>query len=287
MFYRGHIDNLRREDAEFVWQIWPSEGNLILLRGLLITGNQPLLLVIASLCAIVPLYSFLSNRSPDSETTPSVIFLFLCCANVVILMYKVALTDPGIIPRRAVAERIHNVSGGESGSKLDLIDPFHDSPGTTFCRTCEIWRPLNAHHCRDCGNCVLGFDHHCAVLNNCVGQRNYPYFFALLPGICLLAIGFLFQIKFPNDGAETEQSMIVVIIGRISILMACLVLVFLVALFSFHVWLIFVARTTTKRHLRAQSSSGASVWMRLGLCDSLVDLRARIGPNFAHNNFDP
>ena len=31
-----------------------------------------------------------------------------------------------------------------------------------------------------CNNCVVGFDHHCTLLNNCIGKRNLRAFNALL-----------------------------------------------------------------------------------------------------------
>lgn len=51
---------------------------------------------------------------------------------------------------------------------------------TKYCKTCNIWRPLRAHHCRVCNNCIETQDHHCVWLNNCVGRRNYRYFFTFV-----------------------------------------------------------------------------------------------------------
>lgn len=46
-------------------------------------------------------------------------------------------------------------------------------------------------HCRACDRCVMGFDHHCKWLNNCVGQRNYKHFFALVTStVSLLVVQF-------------------------------------------------------------------------------------------------
>ena len=43
-----------------------------------------------------------------------------------------------------------------------------------YCRTCRVWRPPRAAHCRECGWCVDRFDHHCGALGNCVGRGTTP-----------------------------------------------------------------------------------------------------------------
>ncbi|XP_062068588.1 palmitoyltransferase ZDHHC11-like [Lepus europaeus] len=46
-----------------------------------------------------------------------------------------------------------------------------------YCHLCQIKVNKHTKHCRTCNKCVAGFDHHCDWLNNCVGSRNYWYFF--------------------------------------------------------------------------------------------------------------
>ncbi|KAJ3069688.1 Palmitoyltransferase [Podochytrium sp. JEL0797] len=50
------------------------------------------------------------------------------------------------------------------------------SNAVRFCRKCDTEKPPRAHHCRECGMCVLKMDHHCPWLNNCVGFYNHGYF---------------------------------------------------------------------------------------------------------------
>merc|ERR1711871_76701 len=73
--------------------------------------------------------------------------------------------------------------------------PSHEAGGKSvplkLCRTCKIYRPPKASHCRECNNCVHGFDHHCPFVRNCVGGRNYGLFSAFLWSLCgaILSVG--------------------------------------------------------------------------------------------------
>lgn len=52
--------------------------------------------------------------------------------------------------------------------------PLH--PNSRYCEKCELVKPYRAHHCRHCGTCVLGMDHHCPWIGQCCGARNHLYF---------------------------------------------------------------------------------------------------------------
>ncbi|KAG5263554.1 hypothetical protein AALO_G00266080 [Alosa alosa] len=52
--------------------------------------------------------------------------------------------------------------------------------GWRFCYACETHTPPRCSHCYDCNVCVLRRDHHCVFFGQCVGFRNYRYFFSCL-----------------------------------------------------------------------------------------------------------
>ena len=91
-----------------------------------------------------------------------------------------------------------------------------------YCFTCKIFRPPRASHCSICDNCVGKweyknvlywkynfffflnrnifkililkfnfadrFDHHCPWVGNCVGRRNYRFFYAFIVSLSFLCV---------------------------------------------------------------------------------------------------
>ena len=56
------------------------------------------------------------------------------------------------------------------------------------CFVCDGYVTDRAKHCGECNRCVETFDHHCRWLNNCVGAKNYCYFFSLICSVFLMSL---------------------------------------------------------------------------------------------------
>jgi len=93
-----------------------------------------------------------------------------------------AFRDPGIMPRALDPDP--PTARTESASyDLPLDRSFKVGKGSVtvrWCETCKTYRPPRSSHCRMCGNCVDGIDHHCAYIHTCVGRRNYLSFLVLV-----------------------------------------------------------------------------------------------------------
>ena len=131
-------------------------------------------------------------------------YLFL---STIALLLWTTHTEPGIIPRKEVIEKIIR----EDSSQASNLQKFLvKRPKHKYCSTCNIYRPPRSSHCNDCGNCIEKFDHHCPFVNNCIGKRNYKFFISFLISLVLLGLfelsGFLILIftNF-NEGIDQDQ----------------------------------------------------------------------------------
>lgn len=124
-----------------------------------------------------------SNKSFNLQIIiPIIIWLI-----IIYFSFRGGCTDPGILPRQNIYEY-----NSLSKYRYQYIINGHIYP-VNFCTTCNLVRPPGATHCSICDNCVEKFDHHCVWLGNCIGKRNYKYFYSL---ILFLGIDSLYQIIY-------------------------------------------------------------------------------------------
>ncbi|KAL7133202.1 hypothetical protein ABFS83_12G124300 [Erythranthe nasuta] len=93
---------------------------------------------------------------------------FLAVGVGILLFLLTSFSDPGVVNSA-------NVSQYLSAYPYDNII-FSEKE----CSTCKIPKPARSKHCSICDRCVARFDHHCAWMNNCIGERNTRYFMAFI-----------------------------------------------------------------------------------------------------------
>lgn len=110
---------------------------------------------------------------------PIVNFLWLM---TFITYWRAHFSDPGRIPENFTNfVQMYNLRVAESEHDWQVAQ-------VTYCKKCDRARPERAHHCSVCKTCILRMDHHCPWMANCVGARNYKYFFLL--GVYGFAVAF-------------------------------------------------------------------------------------------------
>ncbi|KAF7707282.1 palmitoyltransferase ZDHHC9 [Silurus meridionalis] len=185
-----------------------------------------------------------------------VLFLF-----VMAMLLRTSFSDPGVLPR-ALPEEANfiemeieaangNVPAGQRPPpRIRNVQINNQIVKLKYCYTCKIFRPPRASHCSICDNCVDRFDHHCPWVGNCVGKRNYRYFYLFTLSLSLLTIYiFTFDIVhvvlrsvdsgFVNTLKETPGTVV-------EVLVCFFTLWSVVGLTGFHTYLISLNQTTNE-----------------------------------------
>ncbi|XP_061480220.1 palmitoyltransferase ZDHHC14 isoform X5 [Rhineura floridana] len=153
--------------------------------------------------------------TPAIPAVGAILFFF-----VMGTLLRTSFSDPGVLPRATPDEaadlekQIGNTEEIANGSGSGGYRPPPRTKevlinGQTvklkYCFTCKIFRPPRASHCSLCDNCVERFDHHCPWVGNCVGKRNYRFFYMFILSLSFLTV-FIFAFVITHIIHRSQQA---------------------------------------------------------------------------------
>eukprot|EP00258_Populus_trichocarpa_P033472 XP_024449491.1 probable protein S-acyltransferase 7 isoform X2 [Populus trichocarpa] len=180
--------------------------------------------------------------------------------NVIILLFLTSARDPGIIPRNLhpPEDEGSSISADWPGSQVSgpSLPPTKDVMvngmvvKVKYCQTCMLYRSPRCSHCSICNNCVERFDHHCPWVGQCIGKRNYRFFFMFVSSttiLCLYVLAFCWvNIRkiMDTDHCDIWRAFLKSPVSGILVLYTFICAWFVGGLTAFHLYLICTNQTT-------------------------------------------
>ncbi|KAL0266252.1 UNVERIFIED_CONTAM: hypothetical protein PYX00_008849 [Menopon gallinae] len=183
------------------WELFPGRNKFCCDGRIMMAPNTGIfyltLCLIIGTCGLFFIFDcpFLAMRvSPVIPVVSGLLFIFTMSA-----LLRTSFSDPGVIPRATQDEaalfdkqiEVPNASNSPTyrpPPRTKEILVKGQSVKLKYCFTCKIFRPPRASHCSLCDNCVDRFDHHCPWVGNCVGRRNYRYFYMFITSLAFLCV---------------------------------------------------------------------------------------------------
>lgn len=204
-----------------------------------VTGSWTLLFVTTTLFFVFPCPYLIKEYNIAIPICQGIITFF-----VVVNFSLATFMDPGIIPKATADE------DKDDDFRAPLYKNIEINGITVrmkWCVTCQFYRPPRCSHCSICDGCIETFDHHCPWVNNCIGRRNYRYFFLFLVFLCVHMIAiFSFCIIYILEHRDQllEKNSIVTLVILIII---AVFFIPIMGLTGFHIVLVARGRTTNEQ----------------------------------------
>ncbi|KAI3916947.1 hypothetical protein MKW98_014408 [Papaver atlanticum] len=219
-------DNMNKDTTEKeykvtikrAYKVWQGK-NIFFFGGRLVFGPDIKSLILTILLIVTPVILFcvcvsqrLIYEFPNGLGIAFVVIPAVFTAYIVLLLFLTSGRDPGIIPRNSrppdpedegdgagmsmstYMSMSMSVDWAANTSGASTIPPTKDVcvngkvVKVKYCHTCMLYRPPRCSHCSICNNCVERFDHHCPWVGQCIGKRNYRFFFMFVSSTTLLCL---------------------------------------------------------------------------------------------------